>query len=81
MITGADRRLGFAMAQGLCATEDKVHYLDLPPEPAKAFIKGQLSAKEEFGGELVYHQTDVTHNEQLEKCVEELLLNKNDLMD
>lgn len=70
VVTGGGQGLGFTMAQGLVAAGGKVHCLDRASQPVEAFVKGQELMKKDYGGELIYHQVDVTQDVELEKCIE-----------
>lgn len=64
------------MAEGLVEAGGKVHVLDRVPEPDTAFIESAERMKEEFGGELVYHQADVSDEDGLEKIVGDIAVER-----
>ncbi|KAL1594603.1 hypothetical protein SLS60_010364 [Paraconiothyrium brasiliense] len=66
---GGGRGLGLCMAEGLVEAGGKVHCLDRLEQPDPAFGESAERMKREYGGELVYHQVDVTDDVSLEKVV------------
>ncbi|PVH96104.1 NAD(P)-binding protein [Periconia macrospinosa] len=57
------------MAEGLVEAGGKVHCLDQLPKPDDNFAEAKNRVKEEYGGELEYHQVDVTNDEQVEGVI------------
>ncbi|KAF1977320.1 NAD(P)-binding protein [Bimuria novae-zelandiae CBS 107.79] len=60
------------MAEGLVEAGGKVHCLDRAPEPDPAFAESAERMKRNFGGELVYHQVDVSNEDTLEQVVADI---------
>jgi NAD(P)-dependent dehydrogenase (short-subunit alcohol dehydrogenase family) len=60
------------MAEGLVEAGGKVHCLDRLPEPPQAFEEAQTRLKSNYGTSLVYHNVDVTHEEAMRKCIEDI---------
>ena len=60
------------MAEGLVEAGGKVHVLDRVPEPDTVFLESAERMKRHFGGELVYHQADVSDENGLEKVVADI---------
>jgi D-arabinitol 2-dehydrogenase len=64
------------MAEGLVEAGGKVHCLDRAAEPSKAFEEARMRIDRRSGGAMEYHQVDVTQDEALEKCIEDIAAEK-----
>lgn len=60
------------MAEGLVEAGGRVHCLDRLPEPPKAFQEAQARANSSNDAGLRYHAVDVTHDEAIQKCIQDI---------
>lgn len=72
VVTGGGNGLGLCMAEGLVEAGGRVHCLDQLPEPSKAFQEAQARANSSNGAGLEYHTVDVTHDEAIQKCIQDI---------
>jgi D-arabinitol 2-dehydrogenase len=61
------------MAEGLVEAGGKVHCLDIGAEPPKTFEEARTRHS---GGDMCYHQVDVTKNDVLEDCIASIAADK-----
>jgi D-arabinitol 2-dehydrogenase len=67
-LTGGGRGLGLCMAEGLAEAGGRVHCLDRALEAPQTF----LDAQERLKGQLEYHKVDVTDDQELRQCIENI---------
>jgi D-arabinitol 2-dehydrogenase len=56
------------MAEGLAEAGGRVHCLDRTPEPPQTF----LDAQERLKGQMEYHRVDVTDDQEMRQCIENI---------
>ncbi|EUC31056.1 hypothetical protein COCCADRAFT_38800 [Bipolaris zeicola 26-R-13] len=72
VVSGGGDGLGLCMAEGLVEAGGRVHCLDRLPEPSKAFQEAQARANSSNDAGLEYHTVDVTHDEAIQKCIQDI---------
>ncbi|EUC44487.1 hypothetical protein COCMIDRAFT_98048 [Bipolaris oryzae ATCC 44560] len=72
VVTGGGDGLGLCMAEGLVEAGGRVHCLDRLPEPSQAFQEARARANSSNGAGLEYHTVDVTHDDAIQKCIQDI---------
>lgn len=68
--------MALCMAEGLAEAGGKVHCLDRVKDAPKAFQEAQARVRNRNGAGLEYHAVDVTHDEAVRKCIEDIAAEK-----
>jgi D-arabinitol 2-dehydrogenase len=76
VVTGGGQGLGFSIAEGLVEAGGTVHVIDVSPEPTKEFEEARSRVKEDFGGDLWYHQADVSDEHALGEIIPRIAARK-----
>lgn len=72
IVTGGARGLGLTLAEGLAEAGGKVYCLDRMEQPDEHFAEAKMRLVPEWGGQLHFHQQDITDTTHLDELITQI---------